>query len=64
MKEAFECLKRATICETLAGQAREASSTRALRDLAEQWRRMANDAARYERLAPKWGGESVKTKQP
>jgi hypothetical protein len=35
-----------------------------LRDLAEQWRRMANDAARCERLAPKWGGESVKTKQP
>lgn len=62
MEEAFECLKRAMICDTLAGQVRDASSTRTLRDLAEQWRRMANDAARYERLAPKWGGESDKTK--
>ena len=64
MKEASECLKRATICETLAGQARDASSTRTLRELAAQWRRMANDAAGYERLASKWGGESDKTKQP
>jgi hypothetical protein len=63
MKEAPECLKRANICETLAGTAQDASSVRTLRDLARQWRRMADDADRYKRLVGKWGGQFDRKKR-
>jgi hypothetical protein len=62
MKEAPECLERASICDTLARRAQDASSVRVLRDLANQWRRMATDADRYKRLSPGWGGESRRTR--
>lgn len=56
MKEAFECLDKATVCETLAGGTRDASSTRILQDIADQWRRLARDTDRHKRIVAKSSG--------
>ncbi len=53
MKEAYECLKRATLCEALADRAQESSSTRVLRDIADQWRQLAHDTVRHKRITGK-----------
>ena len=53
MKEAFECLNRATVCDTMAGNARDAASTRALRGIADQWRQLARDTDRHKRQTGK-----------
>ncbi len=50
MKEAFECLQRATACETLARHARDVSSTLILQDIAVQWRQLAHDTDRHKRM--------------
>jgi hypothetical protein len=50
MKQASECLKSAERCETLAVQARAASSTRILEHVAEQWRKLAKDTERHKRM--------------
>jgi len=49
MKEAFECLDKANFCDRLARQAGNASSTRVLSGIAEQWRRLAHDTDRHKR---------------
>lgn len=53
MKEAFECLNRATVCDTMAGNARDASSSRTLRGIADQWRQLARDTDRHKRQTGK-----------
>jgi len=50
MKQASECLRIAVRCETLALDASAASSIRQLHELAEQWRKLANDSERHKRL--------------
>jgi len=50
MTEESECLHRATVCETLAGQAQDSSSARMLRDIAVQWRQLAHDTDRHKRM--------------
>jgi hypothetical protein len=64
MREASECLKRAAICDIMAGQARDAAGIRVLHDLADQWRRMASDTARYKGLVPPPGDEGDKAPRP
>ncbi|MBS0523403.1 MAG: hypothetical protein JSS04_07170 [Proteobacteria bacterium] len=49
MKEAFECLEKAAVCDRLAWHARDASSTRLFHDIAGQWRRLARDTDRHKR---------------
>jgi hypothetical protein len=49
MKEASDCLKIASRCETLAIEVTDASSTRVLNQVAEQWRKLARDAERHKR---------------
>ena len=69
MREAFECLDRANVCETMAGNAREDSSIRLLRDIADQWRRLAHGSDRHKRqtgrqtppsTAASWAGVPLK----
>lgn len=49
MREAPDCLSRAFACDTLAGQARDSSSVRVLREIADQWRQLARDTDRHKR---------------
>jgi hypothetical protein len=50
MKEASECLKIAQRCDVLASEANEVTSTRVLRAVANQWRKLADDSERHKRL--------------
>ena len=61
MKEASECLKIARRCENLASEVNQASSTRMLEDVANQWRKLAKDAERHKRLT--WTQSSERDKQ-
>jgi hypothetical protein len=51
MKEASECRERAAVCDNLAPLMQDATATRLLRDLAVQWRRLAEDADQFKRQA-------------
>ncbi len=59
MKEASECLAAARRCEGLANQTNDASSTRLLHVIAEQWRKLAQDAERHKRMT--WTGEAERS---
>ncbi len=62
MKEAFECLQRAVVCETMAGHAKDASSSRMLRAIAGQWRQLAHGTGRHKRMTGQLSAkEPVKT---
>jgi hypothetical protein len=50
MKEASKCLESAERCETLAVEVHDASSSRLLQQVAEQWRKLARESGRHERL--------------
>jgi hypothetical protein len=50
MKNASECLEIALRCEALAEHTRDASSTRLLQEVAGQWRKLARQTPRHERL--------------
>ena len=56
MREAYECLNRATVCDTLAGQAQDATSVSMLRDIADQWRQLAHDTDRHKRIIERSAG--------
>lgn len=58
MREAFECLDRATVCDTMARNARDAAATRALRGIADQWRRLAHATDRHKRMTGQPAGDS------
>lgn len=60
MREAFECLHRARVCDMLARHARDRLSTRLLRDLADQWRQLAHDTARHKRQTGRWTGDDAR----
>ena len=64
MKQASECLKSAERCETLAVEARAASSTRILEQVAEQWRKLAKDTERHKRLTWTRNPEREEPDQP
>jgi hypothetical protein len=49
MKEALECLDKASYCDMLARRTRDASSTQLLSDISDQWRRLAHDTDRHKR---------------
>ena len=53
MKEAHECLKLASHCEELADTAVHMDGQRLYRQLASQWRKLADDSPRHKRLIRK-----------
>jgi hypothetical protein len=59
MREASECLKRATECETMARTAQDSSTSRAMRDIAGQWRQLAQDTDRHKRITGKSSDDSA-----
>ena len=61
MREALECLQRAAVCETLAGEAHDASSTRVLRDIASQWRQLADSTGRHKRMTGRSAADEDET---
>jgi hypothetical protein len=50
MKEAHECLKHASQCDKLAEAAEHVDGQRMYLQLARQWRKLADDSPRHQRL--------------
>jgi len=57
MKEAHECLALASRCERLADTSKQMEGQRMYRQLASQWRKLADDSARHKHLIRKGQSE-------